>query len=86
MTDEKRQEIMRHQAEGMRAMSNEEIARRQLEAAAGALNAWPRADYARGQADISNCLREVTDAMPITQYPPKPRPTLWVRFKRWVRA
>ena len=35
MTDEQRQEIMRAQAEGMRAMSNEEMARRQLEAANG---------------------------------------------------
>lgn len=35
MTDEQRQEIMRRQAEGMCAMSNEEIAQRQLEAAEG---------------------------------------------------
>lgn len=35
MNDEQLQKIMRHQAEGMRAMSNEEMAKRQLEAADG---------------------------------------------------
>lgn len=38
MTYEKRHEIMRRQAEGMRVMSNEEIARRQLESAGWAPN------------------------------------------------
>lgn len=86
MTDEQRQEIMRRQADGIRAMSKEEIARRQLEAAGGARNAWTSADYARGQADMNNCWRQVTDAMPIAQLTPKPRPTLWARFKRWILA
>lgn len=87
MTDEQRQEIMRRQADGMRAMSNEEMARRQLETADGARNAWPAGiDHMRGQADMTNFCREATDAMPIAQLPPKPRPTLWARFKRWIRA
>lgn len=86
MTDEQRQEIMRRQAEGVRAMSKEEMARRQLETADGARNAWPSADYARGQASMNNFWREAADAMTIAQLPPKPQPTLWARFKRWIRA
>lgn len=84
MTDEQRQEIMRHQAENMRAMSNEEMARRQLEAASGARNAWPAGiERMRGQADMTNFWR---DAMPIAQPPQKPRLAMWARLKRWIRA
>ena len=85
MTDEQRQEIMRRQAEGMRAVSKEEMARLQFEAADGMRNAWPsRVDHARAQADMMNVLREATNAMPIA--PPKPRTTLLARFKRWISA
>jgi hypothetical protein len=87
MTDEQRQEIMRRQAEGMRAMSNEEMARRQLEEADSARNAWPDGiDYARGQQAMNNFWRDAAEAMPIAQRTPKPRPTLWARFMRWIRA
>lgn len=86
MTDEQRQEIMRRQAEGMRAMSKEDMDARANAQSDGMRNAWPSADYARGQADMNNFWREVADAMPIAQLPPKPRPTLWARFKRWIRA
>ena len=87
MTDEQRQEIMRRQSEGMRAMSKEEMARRQLEEADGMRNAWPDGvDRMRGQAAMNNFWREAADAMPIAQLPPKPRPTMWARFMRWLRA
>lgn len=84
MSDEERQEIMRRQDEGMRAMSKEAMARRQLEAANSARNAWPAGvDYMRGQAAMNNFWREANDSMPIAQLLPKPSPTLWARFKAW---
>lgn len=87
MTDEQRQETMRRQAEGMRAMSEEEMSRRQLEAGDGARNAWPAGiDHMRRQDDMMNFWREATDAMPIAQLPLKPRRTLWARFKHWILA
>ena len=87
MTDEQRQELMRRQAEGMRAVSSEEMARRQQDAAAGAYNVGVSRDsYAGAQTAMNNFWREAADAMPIAQLPPKPRPTLWARFKRWLRA
>lgn len=83
MIDKQQQEIMRLQAESMRAMSEDEIARRQLDAADGARNSCPSGiDHMRWQADMTNFWREAMDAMP--QLPPKPRPTLWARFKRWI--
>jgi hypothetical protein len=87
MTDKHPQEIIRAQAEGMRAMSKEDMARRQLESADGARNAWPNGlDHMRGQQAMNSFWRESADAMPIAQLPPKPRPTLCARFKRWIRA
>ena len=84
MTDEQRQEIMRRQAEGMRAVSKEEMARLQFEAADGMRNAWPAGvDHARAQAYGTNVWREATDAAPIA---PKPQPTLLARFKHWILA
>jgi hypothetical protein len=83
MTDEQRQEIMRRQADGMRAMSEEEIARRQLEAADGARQrGLPTSDE---QEAMRNFLGATTDAQnnPI---PDAPQPTLWARFKCWLRA
>lgn len=63
------------------------LERRQLEPADGARNAWPAGlDHMRVQADRTNFWREATDDMPIAQLPPKPRPTLLARFKRWMRA
>jgi hypothetical protein len=87
MTDEQRQEIMRRMNEGMCAMSDAQMAVRAAEQADGMRNAWPDGiDYAKGQADMTNFWREATDATPIAQLPPKPPPTLWARFKRWIRA
>lgn len=83
MTDEQRQEIMRRQAEGMRAMSKEEMARRQLEAANGARQRGPLTsgeqeamrNFGGGTADENNAF-----------IPDAPMPTLFERFKRWVRS
>lgn len=80
MTDDQRQEIMRLQYERMQNMSKEELALRQFKQEA-ARKAWcANADYARGQADMSNFWHNVADA------PPKPRQTLWARLKRWILA
>jgi hypothetical protein len=87
MTDEQRQEIMRRMNEGMCAMSDAQMAVRAAEQADGMRNAWPDGiDHAKGQAAMTNFWRDATDAMPIAQLPPKPRPTLWKRFRRWIRA
>ena len=84
MTDEQRQEIMRRQAEGMRAMSNEEMARRQLEAAQGASNAYPELTSWQLAQASQNFWRQ--DG-PFTPAPIQPPPlTLWARFMRWIRA
>jgi hypothetical protein len=85
MTDKQRQEIMRRQAEGMRAMSKEEMARRQLEAAHGARNAYPEiASWQLAQASQNFWRQEGL----FTQGPIQPPPTLtrWARFMRWIRA
>ena len=86
MTDEQLQEIMRRQALAMSAMSKEDMDARAIAQSDGMRNAWSSADYARGQAGMNNFLRDVIGTMPIAQQPPKPRPTLWARFKRWIRA
>ena len=84
MTDEQRQEIMRRQSDGMRAMSNEEMARRQLEAADGARNAYPGLTSWQFAQASQNFWRQEG---PFTQAPIQPPPlTRWARFKRWLRA
>ena len=85
--DEQRQNLMRRQADGMRAMSPEEMAKRQSAAAYGARNSWPTGiNHARGQQAMSNFWRDATDSATIAQLPPKPRPTLWARFMKWIGA
>ena len=85
MTDEQRQEIVRRQAEGMRAMSKDEMARRQLEAADGARQRGPLT--AGEQQAMNNAWPAGVEAvpMPLEDAVPPP-PTLWARFKRWIRA
>ena len=83
MTDEQRQEIMRRQAEGMRAVSKEAMARMQLDAQEGMRQRGPLTsgeqeamrNFWGGTADAQNNF-----------VPNPPVPTLWVRFKRWMRA
>ena len=83
MDEKQRQEIMRRQAEGMRAMSDEEMARRQLEAAQGMRQRGPltsgeqeaMGNFWGGTADEQNNF--VQNPLP---------PTPWARFKRWMRA
>jgi len=75
------QEIARQQAEGMRAMSNEEMARRQLEAADRMRNAWPDAlDCRELQNAYSNAwrgfLEQALHPAPLTR---------WQRLMRWLR-
>jgi hypothetical protein len=83
MTDEQRQEIMRRQAEGMRAMSNEEMARRQLEAAQGARNAYPELTSWQLAQASQNFWRQEGSFTPVPIQMPQTR---WERFKRWLRA
>lgn len=83
MTDKQQQEIMRRQADGMRAMSNEEMARRQLEAADGARQRGPLTNGE--QESIRNFWGATADAQN-NIIPDPPPPTLWARFKRWIRA
>ena len=83
MTDEQRQEIMRRQAEGMRAISDDDLARRQAEAASEARNAYSSADYARGQSDMQNFWRQEGQFIPV---PIVQKPTLLERFKLWLRG
>jgi hypothetical protein len=49
LTDEQIQEMILRHAEGARAMSEEDMARRQREMVKGMYNAWP-SDNAKGQA------------------------------------
>ena len=83
MTDEQRQEIMRRQAEGMRAMSNEEMARRQLEAADGARQRGPLTSGE--QEAMRNFWGATADAQNNIISDPPPL-TLRERFRRWIRA
>ena len=83
MTDEQRQEIMRRQAEGMCAMSKEEMARRQFEAADGARQRGPLTSGE--QEAMSNFWGTTADTQNNIIHDPPP-PTLWARFKRWIRA
>jgi hypothetical protein len=83
VTDERRQEIMRRQAEGMRAMTQEEMARRQAQAAYGAKNA---AQQANSQAEGMRNAWRPAEVQGGEFMPAKPPPTLWERCKRWLRA
>ena len=83
MTDEQRQEIMRRQADGMRAMNNEEMARRQLEAAEGMR---PRGPATAGEQEAMRNFWGATADEQNNIIPDPPPPTLWARFKRWSRA
>ena len=76
--------IMRRQAEGMRAMSKEEMARRQLEAADGARNAYPELTSWQLAQASQNFWRQEG---PFEPHPIQPPPlTLWERFMRRIRA
>jgi len=72
MTDEQRQEIMRRQVEGVRAMSKEEMARRQREAAQDMRNSWPGRAQCRGE-------------LPVEPVRTPDRRTLWSRVDWWFR-
>jgi hypothetical protein len=90
MTDEKLAELIRRQAEGVRAMSNEEMARRQLEAADGMRNAWPDGvdSVMLAQASMNFWRHEGPFLGPFPFHPVQIQspPTRWERFKRWFRA
>ena len=81
MDEETRRRIMIAQAEGMRAMSNEEMARRQLEAADGMRQRGPltiseqeaMSNFWGGTAD------ELNNFVPV-----QPKQTLWQRLKSWI--
>ena len=85
MTDEQRQEIMRRQADGMRAMSNEEMARRQLEAARGARNAWSDLTPEQLAQASQNWWAQCRGELPVEPVRTPERRTLWSRIKLWFR-
>jgi hypothetical protein len=86
MTDEERQEMMRRQAEDMCAMSNEEMARRQREAADGMGNAYPDLMTRQLAQASENWWAQCRGEVPVEPIRLPRRPTLWARFKRWLRA
>jgi len=84
MTDEQRQEFMRRMNEGMRAMSEEQMAARAAEQAYGMRNAWPDGvDNVRLAQASMNFWRQEGPLKPVTIQTP---PTLWERLKRWLRS
>ena len=82
MIDKQRQEIMRRQAEGMRALSEYDMAQRQLEAAYGMRQRGPLT--AGEQEAIRNFWGGTADEQN-NFVPNPPPPTLVERFKRWLR-
>ena len=83
MTDEQRQEIMRRQADGMRAMSQQEMEARAIQQREGMQNAAFRSN---GQQDAMRNFWGRTDDPGACFIPDTPPPTLWARFKRLIRA
>lgn len=83
MADKQQQEIMRRQAEGMRAMSKEEIARRQLEAADGARQRGP---LTSGEQEAMRNLWGSSDDERNAFIPDAAPPGWWARIKSWIRA
>lgn len=86
MTDEQRQEIMRRMNEGMRAMSNEEMARRQLEAADGMRNSYPDLTSHQLAQASQNWWAQCRGEVPVEPIQAPAPPTLWARIKRWMMA
>jgi hypothetical protein len=86
MTDEQRQEIMRRQAESMRAMSTEEMALRQFEAAQGARNAYQELTSWQLAQASQNLWAQCRGEVPVEPIRIPERPTLLARFRRWIRA
>ena len=84
MTDEQRQEIMRRQAEGMRAMSQEAMDARALQQRVGMQNA-ALSMPTRQEDDMRNFWGGAADEKN-NFVPDAPMPTLFERFKRWMRA
>jgi hypothetical protein len=86
MTDEQqRQEIMRRQAEGMRAMGYEEMTRLQLEAAARARNVYPELTSWQLAQASRNFWRQEGSFTPAPMQPPPL--TWWARIRAvWQRT
>lgn len=82
MADEQRQEIMRRMNEGMRAMSKEEMARRQLE---GARNAYPEITSWQLAQASQNWWAQCRGELPVEPVRTPERRTLWSRIKLWFR-
>jgi hypothetical protein len=81
--DAKREKIMRLQANGMRAMSREELARRQLEAASCARQRGP---LNSGEQEAARNFWGATADAQNNIIPDTPQPSLWSRFKHWIKA
>ena len=75
-----------NRCDGMQAMSNEEIAKRQLELARDMLNAYPDlAQHQLAQAS-QNWWAQCRGEVPIEPIHIPERPTLWARLVLWLRS
>ena len=86
MTDEQRQEIMRRYNESMCAMSDALMAIRATEQADGMRNAYPELTSWQLAQASQNFWAQCRGEVPVEPIRIPARPTLWARFKRWVRA
>ena len=87
MTNEQRQEIMRRMNEGMCQMNDAQMAIRAAEQADGMRNAYPGSIDSVMLAQASmNFWRQEDQFVPAAPVPPARQPTMWARFKRWIRA
>lgn len=79
---------MTHPYDGARAMSAEELKRLAEQQADGMRNAWPACEHNRlaAQQNMNAWKRDALDAMPIAQFPPKPKRTRWQRLMAWIKA
>jgi hypothetical protein len=85
MTDEQRQEIMRRQAEGMRAMSDAEMVIRAAEQAHGARNSWPDLTPEQLAQASQNWWAQCRGELPVEPVRTPDRRTLWSRVDWWFR-
>ena len=86
MTDEQRQEIMRRMNEGMRAMSDAQMAVHAAEQAYGMRNAYPDLTQQQLAQASQNWWAQCLGEVPVEPIRMPERPTLWARFKSWLRA
>ena len=69
-------------------MSAEELRQRAEQQGDGMRNAWPACEHERlgAQQNMNAWMRGAVDALPIAQFPPKPKRTRWQRLMAWLAA